>query len=1293
MRRGSRQLRARRMVGVLVVALVLASMLVCASAAIATEPWWHVTTSSRPTNLWTASGEVQELQIGSLTELQIEGKPLACVGQIGGEPYEGKDICEEFTGLPFTASPTELAPKLEAAWEIAGVIVSEEAAGNWAITTPGQFVPALETIAPLPARGGSVRVQGGSGALVVTATNLGDAPVEGTTTPVTVTDALPQGVSALKIEGVAGETETENRGPVRCTQPAGPCTFEGQLSPYESIELTIHVELSGEPPVAGAPGEVTVADGDATSVSVPQRLRVGEHTPFGVERYELVAEEEGGSVDTQAGSHPFQFTTTLSLNQGQLSPGDRTEAVEQQPALPRNFRFDLPPGLVGNATVTPRCTEEQFTTKIELLADKCPSDTAVGAAAVTIIEHRNEGLTTIAVPVFNLVPETGEPARFGFFALGVPVVFDTALRGSEGYGVTVSIANVSQAAQLLASTVTLWGVPDDPRHNESRGAECLYQPYGRSLPKCQTPEHPSLLPFLTLPTSCTEALSFPMGLESWSGLSPTVTPFVGGALDGCNRVPFEPQIEVSPSTSAGYSPTALAVRVNVPQQASEATEGVAESDVKNTTVTLPAGLQVNPAAAAGLEACSEAQVGFEHLEESGQAIFSEGEAGCPEASELGTVEVSTPLLEKPLEGIVYQAAQEANPFGSLLALYVVAENKERGVRVKLAGQITPDANTGQLVTTFAQTPQLPFGEFTLKLFDGSKAPLATSFCGAYQTAASIEPWSGGAAARPASEFAVTSGPGGTPCRSPGLFAPSFLAGATDNQAAAFSPFTLELGRRDGEQTLSTVSMQIPVGLLGMLSKVQLCSEPQARTGACSTASQIGHVTVTAGVGSEPLTLPEAGKPQDPVFLTGPYDGAPFGLSIVVPAESGPFNLGTVVVRAAIHIDPATSQINVTSEPMPTRLQGIPLDVRTVEVAIDREGFMFNPTNCAPLAVNGTIGSAEGTVASVSSHFEAANCATLPFKPSFTVSTSGKTSKASGASLHVLVTAPGQGPQAAGTASQPGKQEEANIKSVKVELPVQLPSRLIPTIQNACPEAVYNANPAECQAKAPDSLIGMAIAHTPILNVPLAGPAYLVSHGGAAFPDLVVILQGEGITIELTGSINIKHGITTSEFAAVPDAPISTFELTLPEGPHSALATNIPEKLNRNLCGQKMIMPTEITGQNGAVEKQETRIEVEGCSNALVLKSKKVGPAGKTLSLQVEVPAAGRLTASGKGVTSTSKSSTGREFLSLSVSLGKADAKKVASHRSVNVKLKLSFVPKSGKHLTKSFAATYQAKKK
>jgi hypothetical protein len=356
----------------------------------------------------------------------------------------------------------------------------------------------------------------------------------------------------------------------------------------------------------------------------------------------------------------------------------------------------------------------------------------------------------------------------------------------------------------------------------------------------------------------------------------------------------------------------------------------------------------------------------------------------------------------------------------------------------------------------------------------------------------------------------------------------------------------------------------------MLSRVPLCGEQDANQGTCPEASLIGHTTATAGPGPYPVTV-NGGR----VYLTGPYKGAPFGLSIVVPAVAGPFNLGNVKVRAAIHVDPHTARITVISDPLPTIEQGIPVQLRTVNVSVDRAGFMFNPTSCSPLSVDGAIASSEGAKAVVSSRFQAADCASLPFRPKFTVSTWGGTSKKLGASLDVKV------------ASSAG---QANIGKVLVSLPKALPSRLT-TLQLACPGATFAANPATCPAA---SVVGTAKALTPVLSEPLSGPAYLVSHGGAAFPDLVVILEGQGIRLDLIGNTSIKKGITTSSFATVPDAPITSFELKLPQGTHSALAATLPVGARGSLCASKLVMPTTLTAQNGAQVKQNTKIAVTGC---------------------------------------------------------------------------------------------------
>jgi hypothetical protein len=497
-----------------------------------------------------------------------------------------------------------------------------------------------------------------------------------------------------------------------------------------------------------------------------------------------------------------------------------------------------------------------------------------------------------------------------------------------------------------------------------------------------------------------------------------------------------------------------------------------------------------------------------------------------------------------------------------------------------------------LRATFDDTPQLPFSDFQLHFKGGNRAALVTpSTCGSFQTVSAFSPWSAADPDHPTAAetrtstdgFTIGSGSNGTSCvSSPAQlpFAPAFTAGSLNPTAGAFTPLSVTFSRSDQEQELGGVTVRTAPGLLGRIAGVPFCGEPQASQGACPAASQIGHVQVSAGVGPTPVSIPQPGRPQDPVYLTGPYKGAPFGLSIVVPAQAGPFDLGTVVVRAAIYVDPHTAQITVVSDPFPTILRGIPLKVRSVSVIVDREAFVFNPTSCDPMSVGGTLTSTQGVAVGVSSRFQAAGCAGLPFKPGFAASTQGATSKANGASLTVNVSA------------RPG---EANIHRVDLQLPKALPARLT-TLQKACTAAQFEANPAGCPS---GSVIGTATVHTPLLNVPLTGPAYLVSHGGAAFPDVEFVLQanerGGVVEIVLDGATDIKKGVTYSRFETVPDAPITSFETVLPTGPHSVLGTDIPASAKNSLCGQALTMPTTIVAQSGATVTQTTRIGVSGCA--------------------------------------------------------------------------------------------------
>jgi hypothetical protein len=1012
---------------------------------------------------------------------------------------------------------------------------------------------------------------GGSGKLVVSASNLGDAEIKGASSKVVLRDQLPPGLLATgvvgKVGGIAGFIGL--RGSMNCTKVSGSlieCVFESSLPPYEQIEAEIEVAVSAGAK-SGEVNEVSVAGGGAPGVSLKRPVVVsGAPTPFGPAAYEQTAFNEDGSLDTQAGSHPYALTTLLDLN--------RTASVPFQPVQPKDVHFNLPPGLIGNPTPFPQCSDAQFQKAVSVFTDGCPADTAVGVATITVYEPTFIGLLTVTSPVFNLAPAVGEPARFGFQTLLAHVLLDTSVRTGGDYGVTVSVNNITQRAVLLDSQVTIWGVPGDPIHDSSRSWECLdggiWQLVGEEkVGPCAAANQTKPPPLLSLPTSCTGPMQTTMVADSWAQegvYTPPLSPPFEPALDGCNRLPFEPSIKVAPDGTAGSSPTGLSVGIHVPQDALLNRAGLAEANVKDTKVTLPAGVALNPAAADGLEACTEGEIALS------QDVFP----SCPEASKVGTVEIRTPLLPNALTGAAYLATQDTNPFGSLVALYVVAQDPTSGTLVKVAGEVQPDPVTGQLVSTFDNTPQLPFEDLTLHFFGGSRAPLVTpASCGSYTTQAAIAPWTGNAAATPSSSFQITTGPNGGACHSPLLFAPTLTAGTTSIQAGGFTPFVMTMSRGDGEQSLQGIKLKMPPGMSGTLSTVKLCGEEQANAGTCGAESEIGETTVSVGVGGTPFSV-KGGK----VYITGPYKGAPFGLSIVNPAKAGPFDLGKVVVRAKIEVDRETAELTITTDnegpyKIPTILDGIPLEIKHVNVNVNRPGFTFNATNCSPLAVTGDLLSTEGASSALSVPYQVTNCAVLAIKPKLEAFASGKASRLNGTSFSVKL-------------GYPAGPFDANISRVKVELPKGLPSRL-PTLQKACLSSVFEANPANCPAA---SVIGHATASTPVLPVPLTGPAYFVSHGGEAFPSLIIVLQGYGVTVHLVGTTFIsKAGITSSTFKTVPDVPVGTFELTLPAGPFSALTAL------GNICKQKLVMPTEFVGQNGALIDTNTKIVVSGCPKA------------------------------------------------------------------------------------------------
>jgi hypothetical protein len=1195
--------------GIILAVMLVALGFVGSSSASTSSVWWQLTSGSRPTYLHggSAKDQISEIEapvnrlgpteIGAGFALRVAGKEL---GMFVTEPLAA-ELGSEFTPL------TE-ANVLDALESVYGkgnvtVVIKEEAQSV-------KMVVSTRDVDPVEAKGiglGEPHVKTlsegrGDGEIVVDAENLGYANAEGGKTPVEISDKLPANLEAVGISGwiAAPQASATIQVPLECQSATLTCSWSGAVPPYEQIEVRIAVVVrSGAS--TGEVNEASVSGGGSSPDSLKRPITISDApTPFGVEEYALTHEEAGGAPTTQAGAHPFQQTTTIELNQGpELAPLDSEKLNVLPAAATKDLHFKWPPGLIGNPTPLPQCTLAHFLHHISVEENECAPQTAVGVAAVTVMEPGIIGSARFTVPLFNLEPRHGEPARFGFDVVlaNAPVVIDVGVRTGSDYGLTVSTDNITQTAAFLSAKVTVWGVPGDPRHDSQRGWGCLFQAREANFAHapCNPLEAVHPLPFLSMPTSCTGPLHTSVEGDSW--LAPDVTTEINGdpmpALDGCNRLPFSSEIKVTPDGQAASTPTGLNVDVHVPQEASANGTGFASSNIKAIQVKLPEGVVLNPAAADGLQACTETQIGFGGFDE----LYPLGYPGdktalftpdldnpfCPEASKVGTVKIKTPLLPNALEGAVYLASQEQNPFGSLVAMYIVAEDPVSGTVIKLPGEVNLNPVTGGIVATFDNTPQAAFEDAELHFFGGDRAPLATpDRCGTYTTEASFTPWSGNLPSKSDSSFEVVSGPNGEPCPNPVPFSPSLTAGTTSIQAGGFSPFTMTMSRPDGSQNLQAIKLKMPPGLLGTLATVKLCPEAQANVGTCGPASLIGHTIVSVGVGGDPFSV-KGGE----VFITEGYEGAPYGLSIVNPAKAGPFDLGKVVVRAKIEVDQLTAELTITTDDtgpykIPTILDGIPLQIQHVEVSIDRPDFTFNPTNCSPLSIGGDLESSEGSSAAVKVPFQITNCAVLAFKPKLTAKTAGKTSRKIGASLQVKLTYPA-GPY------------DANIARVKVDLPKQLPSRLT-TLQKACPAATFEANPAACPS---ESIVGHATATTPVMPVPLTGPAYFVSHAGEEFPSLIIVLQGYGATVHLVGTtfINNKTNITSSTFKSVPDVPVGTFELTLPQGPYSALAATT------NLCTSKLAMPTAFVGQNGVEIHTSTPITPTGCAKHKTTKKK------------------------------------------------------------------------------------------
>ena len=900
----------------------------------------------------------------------------------------------------------------------------------------------------------------------------------------------------------------------------------------------------------------------------------------------------------------------------------------------RTITVNLPPGFIGNNTAVPTCDIQQLLGQREAGTSKnpeCPPASQVGMLSLECFGCASGGshVEKVLTPVYSMeVTSFGVTAELGFNIAGnvIQTLLVTVRPGDSG--ITVTTPNIEKITEAHNISLTTWGLPASSVHDAQRGLEC-YSGFSEECTEGKKQANIPVKAFLSNPTSCEPHIAT-IEAYSWEQpLTPSSAQVEATPSTECERVPFAPSIDVEPTTRSAESSSGLNISLEVPQTW-ENPYGIATSNLKDSTVALPVGYTANPSLASGLGTCTPQQ--FE-----AETSDSPPGAGCPPESKIGVVNVETPVLTENLAGNIYIATPFDNKFDSLLALYIVVKDPARGIIVKLQGQIEPNPVTGQLVTTFAENPQVPFSKFTLKLNQDQTSPLVSPpACGAYAAQAALTPWS--APLTPqlvgSQPFAIEDGIGGGACPAGGIppFHPALTAGTLNNNAGSYSPMDIHITRQDGEQEITGFSTQLPAGLTANLTGVPFCSEAaiaHARTlsgaqeetePACPAASEIGHTLVGAGVGNVLAYTP--GK----VFLAGPYEGAPFSIAAITSAKVGPFDLGTVVVHLPLLINPQTAAVSIPSgaaNQIPHIIDGIIIHVRDIRVYIERHDFMINPTNCNPQTFSATVigggadptNPADNTPATTNNSFQLANCQNLQFKPKFSVSTSGKTSKAQGASLTAKLVYP---VAAQGT--------QANIKEVKVDLPKQLPSRLT-TLQKACTAAQFNTNPAGCPAA---SNIGHAKAITPILPVPLEGPVYFVSHGGEAFPSLEIVLQGYGVKITLVASTFIsKAGVTSSTFHTVPDQPVTSFEITLPESKFSALAANgnlcaptktvttkkvVKEKVHGKTMkvttkttkqvAESLTMPTAFVAQNGAEIHESTPVSVTGCAKAKPAKKAK-----------------------------------------------------------------------------------------
>jgi hypothetical protein len=913
----------------------------------------------------------------------------------------------------------------------------------------------------------------------------------------------------------------------------------------------------------------------------------GASAAFGIEdgSFQSTIHDQNGDPYTQAGGHPFGATVKFKVNSiPDPNPGENNGLPISEEAPVRNVNVELTPGLLGSTKAVPVCAQSKFLGSLlegGSFGISCGDNEQVGKAIVHMNLFGNHW--EFPVPVYNLEPGPGQPAMFGFIAVIVPVYIVPEVRSNGDYGLNMRVNNMSQVVPITGADVTFWGVPASSVHDEERGHPMFGMcgdPKTTTFPVC-----PSTAPekaFVTTPVDCQRS-SFDTGLEveSWEGHKDSArVPYTDGGGNQlmptrCDRVPFEPKVKSSPTTDNAETATGLDFELTIPTAGIENPKGLSSSHLRKAVVRLPEGVTVNPSAGEGLGVCTEEQFALE-------GVDTVPGAACPNQSKLGNIEIETPLLNETLEGAMYLAESNdpakpgaENPFDSLISVYIAARSAERGVMVKVAGDVDADEKTGQLVATFDNLPRLPMSSFKLKFREGARAPLVSAAtCGTKTTEARLTPWSATSPDEVAvvkAESVVSKGVGAGACPPGGVppFNPGFSAGATNNNAGSESPLTLRLTRQDGEQAMTKFSALLPKGVTAKLAGVAECSEAdiakmRSKTGreelagaSCPASSQIGRLQVGAGVGSV-LTYV-----QGKMYLAGPHAGAPLSVIVNVPAVIGPFDLGNVVTREVLTINPKTAEVTIDgelSDPIPHILQGFPLKFRDLRIYVDRPGFTRNPTSCDPVTIGGELfgtgadlfSAADDVAAPVSNRYQAAGCGNLGFKPRMSLSLEGGTKRGQHPSLRAVLR------------PRPGN---ANLEHIAVTLPHSAFLEQA-NIRTVCTRVQYRAD--NCPAAA---IYGQATAWTPLLDEPLTGPVYLRSSDNP-LPDLVVDMDGR-MDVEVSGRIDsFKQRIRTT-FEGLPDVPVTKFVLNMQGGKKKGLIVN-----SSNLCVKKNRANLRTVGQNG-----------------------------------------------------------------------------------------------------------------